>query len=352
MSSALQNSINTDLDQSDMHGAITAFPDQLRESFKIMESWTPLKEYSGIQKIMILGMGGSAIGGDLAKVIAQYHCLVPIIVNRSYTIPQWVDSNTLIFASSYSGDTEETLSTFSQCQERNCPILVFSTGGVLSQHAIDMDLDWISIPKGFQPRAALGFSFTLMLLVLEYLGLIPPKVVEEIKNSITPLENLSSQLSQMENSSLTIAKDIYATCPIIYGSEEMSWVAALRFRCQLAENAKMLSFHHNIPEQNHNEIEGWNRNANIMRQFSLIWLRDIDDYHRTQTRMDISSCLLESIPKCQLTISQSGANRVERLLKLIHYTDWISYYAALLNKVDPTPVNRIQELKKRIALNA
>ena len=110
----------------------------------------------------------------------------------------------------------------------------------------------------------------------------------------------------------------------------------------------MLSFHHHFPEQNHNEIEGWTVNKDIMRRFSIIWLRDVDDYPRIQMRMDISSTILESIPRCQLTIEQSGAHRVERLLKLIHYTDWVSYYAALLNNVDPTPVKRIQELKARI----
>ena len=177
-----------DIDQSDMHGAIMAFPDQIGESFKIMKNWLAEKEYLGIQKIMILGMGGSAIGGDVARVIAQHHCSVPIIVNRSYTIPQWVDSATLILASSYSGDTEETLSAFFQCRDRNCPILVLSTGGILTQHANDFGLDWIAIPKGYQPRAALGFSFTLILLILQRLGFIPYTVVEDVKNSIIPLE--------------------------------------------------------------------------------------------------------------------------------------------------------------------
>ena len=349
MRNILQKGLNTDLDQSDMKGAITSFPDQIGESFAIMEKWSPDKEYTDIKNIIILGMGGSAIGGDVAEVIAQHHCSVPIIVNRSYTIPHWVDSNTLILASSYSGDTEETLSAFSQCQERNCSILVLSTGGTLTQHAKDMKLDRVAIPQGYQPRAALGFSLTLILLVLERLGFIPNMVSENIKDSIIPIENLCVELSQSRNSALTIAKKIHSTCPIIYGSECLTWVAALRFRGQLAENAKMLSFHHHLPEQNHNEIEGWTVNENIMGQFSIIWLRDVDDHPGTQDRMDISSSLLESAPRYQLTISQSGTHRDIRLLKLIHYTDWISYYAALLNNVDPTPVNRIQALKARIA---
>ena len=345
----MRDVIIADLDQSDMHGAIMAFPDQIGESFKIMKNWLAKKEYLGIQKIMILGMGGSAIGGDVARVIAQHHCSVPIIVNRSYTIPQWVDSATLILASSYSGDTEETLSAFFQCRDRNCPILVLSTGGILTQHANDFGLDWIAIPKGYQPRAALGFSFTLILLILQRLGFIPYTVVEDVQNSIMPLKKLCSELSLSENKALKIAESIHTTCPIIYGSEDLTWVAALRFRGQLAENAKMLSFHHNFPEQNHNEIEGWTLHEDIMRRFSIVWLRDAGDHPGTQTRMKISSSLLESVPGCQLTISQLGSHITERLLKLIHYIDWISYYTALLNNVDPTPVNRIQKLKDKIA---
>ena len=230
---------NTNLDKSDMQGAIRTFHEQIRTSIEIMKNWSPKKEYSDIRKIMILGMGGSAIGGDVARVIAQNHCMVPIIVNRSYTIPKWVDSNTLILASSYSGNTEETLSAFAQCKERNCPVLVLSTGGTLTQHAIDMELDMVSIPKGYQPRAALGFSFTLILLVLKHLGFIPHKVIEYVKKSIPSLDKLSSDLSLPDNSALKIAENIHTTCPIIYGSENLTWVAALRFRGQLAENAKM-----------------------------------------------------------------------------------------------------------------
>ena len=349
MDAVLQKGNKRDLDKSDMQGAIMAFPDQMRKSFEIMKKWSSKKDYSDIQKIIILGMGGSAIGGDVARVLVQNYCSVPIIVIRSYTVPQWVNSETLILTSSYSGNTEETLTAFSQCQERNCPIVVLSTGGTLMQHAKEIGLDCVTIPKGYQPRAALGFSFTLILIVLERLDFISHMVLEDVKNSILPLQDLSSELSQPINSALTIAEEIHSTCPIIYGSEDLTWVAALRFRGQLAENAKMLSFHHHFPEQNHNEIEGWTVNKDIMCRFSIIWFRDEDDHPGIQNRMDISSSLLDSAPKCQLTISQSGKHRAVRLLKLIHYTDWISYYAALLNNVDPTPVNRIQELKDRIA---
>ena len=330
MSEAI-SALNTELDQSDMGGAIAGFPDQITQSFAIMNNWEP-------------------IGGDVARVISQNSCTVPIIVNRSYNIPEWVDSHTLILASSYSGGTEETLSAFAQCRERNCPIIVLSTGGKITELANEYGMDVVTVPSGLQPRAALGFSFSLILIMLKRLGFVQSETVTMVENSIEPLETLVSELNRSKNPALTIAEQIHNTCPIIYGSEDLTWVSAVRFRGQLAENAKMLSFHHHFPEQNHNEIEGWTMNSDIMSRFSIIWLKDEEDHPGTQARMKISSTLLESAAGCQLDISQTGENRVERLLKLIHFTDWVSYYAALLNNVDPTPVNRIQELKLRISI--
>ena len=343
------SALNTGLDQSDMRGAIAGFPHQIKKSFSIMGNWIPQNNYIDIQAIIVLGMGGSAIGGDVARVISQNSCTVPILVNRSYNIPAWVDARTLVLASSYSGSTEETLSAFAQCRERNCPIIVLSTGGKITELANEYKLDIVTVPSGFQPRASLGFSFSLILILLNRLGFVQRETVKMVENSLESLETLASELNRSENPALTIAKQIHNTCPIIYGSEDLTWVAALRFRGQLAENAKMLSFHHHFPEQNHNEIEGWTVNQDIMSRLSIVWLKDEEDHLGTRARMRISSTLLESSAGSQLEISQSGENRVERLLKLIHFIDWVSYYAALLNNVDPTPVHRIQELKLKIS---
>jgi len=341
--------LNTMLDQSDMRGAIAQFPNQINESFSIMSAWKAQLEYQNIENIMVLGMGGSAIGGDVARVLAQNANSASIFINRSYNIPDWVGPNTLILASSYSGGTEETLSAFAQCRKKNCPIIVLSTGGIITDYASKYNLDRIPIPTGYQPRAALGFSFSLILILLNRLGFVKNKIIEMLEESIEPLELLSAEMKKDVNKALEIATNIHTTCPIIYGSEELTWVAALRFRGQLAENAKMLSFHNNFPEQNHNEIEGWTVNQDIMNRLSIVWLKDEDDHSGTQARMQISSVLLETNAGSQLEIRQTGKNRVVRLLKLIHFTDWISYYAALLNNVDPTPVNRIQELKLKIS---
>ena len=238
--------LDTMLDQSDMRGAITEFPNQIKKSFSIMSTWKARLEYRNIENIMVLGMGGSAIGGDVARVLALNANSVPIIINRSYNIPEWVGSNTLILACSYSGGTEETLSAFAQCRERNCPIIVLSTGGIITDYADKYDLDRIPIPSGYQPRAALGFSFSLILILLHRLGFVQSQIIEMVEKSIKSLELLSIEMNKDENKAITIAENIHTTCPIIYGSEELTWVAALRFRGQLAENAKMLSFHNHF----------------------------------------------------------------------------------------------------------
>jgi glucose/mannose-6-phosphate isomerase len=342
--------LNAELDQSEVKGAIASFPEQIQESFLIMDNWMPKNEYRGIRTILILGMGGSAIGGDVARVISQKSCPVPIIVNRSYNIPEWVDSHTLVLASSYSGLTEETLSAFTQCRNKNCHIIVLSTGGKIIEYADKYGLDRVTIPPGFQPRAALGFSFSFILLLLNRLDFIRDETIILVEDSIKPLNKLSTELSHLDSSTVSIAEQIHSTCPIIYGSEDSTWVVALRFNGQLAENAKMLSFHHHFPEQNHNEIEGWTINDHIMKNFSVILIKDKEDHDGIKLRMKISAELIKPVSSKHISISQSGENRIERLIKMIYCVDWISYYLALLNEVDPTPVNRIQKLKSRIAL--
>ncbi len=341
--------LNSSLDKSNMKLAIAQFPDQISKSFDIMKSWSPQKIYKDINNILIIGMGGSAIGGDVARVIAQNDCSLPIFVNRSYNIPDWVGVNTLVIASSYSGNTEETLSAFNQCKQKQASIIVITTGGEIENYANQYHLDRILVPVGYQPRAALGFSFTLILYLLNKLGFIPDDIIDKIYSIIKPLMSMSVQMQENDNGALKIAKKIYTTCPIIYGSEDLTWVAALRFRGQLAENSKMLAFHHNFPEQNHNEIEGWTCNQSIMNNMSIIWMHDTSDHSGIKSRMSISSKLLDLKAGLQINIKQDGINKIHRLIKLIHFTDWISYYAALLNNVDPTPVNRIKELKLKIS---
>ena len=189
--------LNIELDQSDMKGAIAGFSNQIQKSYSIMSNWIPHNKYSEIRSILVLGMGVSAIGGDVARVISQNSCTVPIIVNRSYNIPDWVDARTLVLASSYSGSTEETLSAFAQCRERNCPLIVLPTGGKITELANEYKLDIVAVPSGFQPRAALGFSFSLILILLNRLGFVQRETINMVENSLEQLE--TCQLQKVRN---------------------------------------------------------------------------------------------------------------------------------------------------------
>ena len=179
----------------------------------------------------------------------------------------------------------------------------------------------------------------------------PVPALEILYFSFEEITKLCDELSDCndENPAVILANEIHSMCPKIYGSEDLTWVAALRFRGQLEENAKMLAFHHSIPEQNHNEIEGWSSHPNLLATKRIIWLRDKDDHPRSLGRMEVTKKLLDGQAGKQLEIVEKGRSPLIRLLKMIHFNDWVSYYAALLNNVDPTPVERIKKLKEEIA---
>lgn len=338
-------------DKSNMFEMISGFSGQIHDSIKFMENWSTKKNYSNIETVLITGMGGSAIGGDFVSAILSKECAVSISVNRCYNIPGWVNEKTLVIASSYSGNTEETISAFKLALERKCQIICVTTGGELEALAVRSNLDIVPVPKNLQPRAALGHSLTLNLLLLEKTGIIVnDQIKSQLLSALTSLENWQEQLQIIkdENQGCIIAEKIENTFPIIYAGTGWTSVCALRFRGQLAENSKMLSSYNIFPEQNHNEIEGWTCYPEIIGNTSIVWLKDRDDHVQIQKRMQITKELLHSIPSAIIEVEMTGKTPLGRMLKLIHLLDWVSYYAALINKVDPSPVNRITQLKTKL----
>ncbi|NQU67449.1 MAG: bifunctional phosphoglucose/phosphomannose isomerase [Candidatus Marinimicrobia bacterium] len=338
-------------DNGDMFEAIRSFPAQIIHSVDQMKSWEAKKHFENIQNILVLGMGGSAIGGDIVKVIAQNDCKIPIIVNRSYRVPSWVSQNTLVIASSYSGNTEETLSAYQDAKDRGANFIAMTTGGKLAELANLSEYDIIPMISGLQPRAAVGYSFTLLIGILIRLGFLLTSYFDLLSAAAQSIIDYTGLLSDytVPNHALDVSRQLMNTIPVIYGSEDTTWVAALRMRGQLAENSKMMAFHHHIPEMNHNEIEGWGSYPELLKNFSIVWIPDESDHSRSLARMDITENLLSGISGAQIKLNCEGNNRLERLLKLIHLIDWISYYLALLNQVDPSPVNRIMKLKSKMS---
>lgn len=338
------------IDPQDMFGAIYRFADQIQEAIGIGEQINLQNDYSACENIIVAGMGGSAIGGDVVKTIVNQELKIPFYVNRNYTLPNWVNEKTLVICSSYSGNTEESLSAYEDALKKGAMICGISTGGQLSEKIKSKGFDLITIPGGLQPRAALAYSFVPMLYLLKKIGLISNSLINDLSNSIISLENKRdvSSVGDASNPIFKMAKDIYGMIPIIYGITDTTGVVALRWKGQLCENSKMLAYHNEIPEMNHNEIVGWGNNPDLLSELSVIWLRDKNDNERVRARQDITKTLLNDINIMQHEVSAEGENNVERLLDLINYGDWLSYWCAILHNTDPSPVEKINKLKKAL----
>ena len=329
-------------DKDNMIEVIKELYIHIEHSFDIILE-SNLNPKNNVENILICGMGGSAIGGDFVRTVLKDDFKIPIFVNRDYELPNWVSQNTLIFICSYSGNTEETISCYNSTVNNNIKPIVISSGGHILEDAKKNNFDFVQLPKGIQPRAAFGYSASLLLLALVKIGIVDKKYSDQLFNSIESIKNNSSKYSSISkgNDALELSKIIYNKFPIIYCTLNTE-VVAFRLRCQLAENSKILSSHFVLPEQNHNEIEGFSNND--ISNFVILWLKDKNDNERTIKRIDITSKLLKNI-KYQFDYSEESDSLIERLFNLIYLFDWVSFYCAIHHRTNPTPVNTILELK-------
>ena len=334
-------------DLNDFLGMLKSFPSQIVNTVENDDFINDfIQPKSNIRKILICGMGGSAVGGDLLNSLISnknYDKCPPIYVNRDYSVPGWVDSNTLVIFSSYSGNTEEVLKCFEKCKNKSVISFIITSGGKLLEIALQYKIPYSLIPKDFMPRQALGFSITILLKFLNKINLIDQVLVDEVYESTKYLKEQADCFSDLNtsNESLEMASRIYNKFNIIYTSFKMEVVGS-RFRAQLAENAKILSTHFTFPEQNHNEIEAF-ENLHV-NNFNIIWINDSGNDPKISKRMNITNELLNNIE--HVKVSYNDFNYTTRILKLINLLDWVSYYASIMNKTNPYPVNTITKLKK------
>ena len=333
-----------------MDEMIRSFPHQINGQYKNLKSLKfDLDRFSGIENIVIAGMGGSAISGDIAKMIAKNELSIPITVVRDYSIPRWTDERTLFILSSYSGNTEETISCFKAAILKSKKIISISTGGVLESLSHENDVQIVGLPSNYQPRAALGFSLITLLSVLSKINLISLEFLDSIVKAADTLNDFYDKYCAEGLLAESIAKEIKDGVIAIYGVESSTDSIASRFRAQIAENSKMLSTFNVIPEMNHNEIEAWNEFQFMDMKKIAIWIHDEEDHPRISDRIKITSKLLGEIDIKNIFIKCSGDNYQERCLKLLFLNDWISYYLAKANNIDPIPVNRIMNLKSKLS---
>lgn len=337
-------------DSQDMHGLIKAMPFHLEEGVSLGRQ-ADLKglEQETFHSVVVAGMGGSAIAGDIARSYLYRSMQIPFMVCRYYRLPAFVNRKALVICSSYSGNTEETLAAYDNAIDNGAHIIAITSGGKLAQKAEYDGVPVVKIKGGLPPRAALGYSIAPLLMILARLGLCEEQS-EEISQTVSSMKNWARDYESIEdmNPALSLALQIHGTIPVIYSGYEKFDAVATRFKGQISENAKTLAFTNVFPEQNHNELVGWQKLYNFDKNLTIIILKDVEEHKRIKSRMDIVAQYLKDKGFKVLNLENRTGQDLERIFYFIQYLDFTSYYLALLNGVDPYPVTAIDYLKDKL----
>lgn len=325
-----------------MKDLVLRFPDQMREALSIGESAHITPADRPIHHVVVTGLGGSGIGGTIVSEIVAGECPVPILVNKDYFLPAFVNANTLVIVCSYSGNTEETLEALEAARKKQAKIVCVTSGGSIARIAAENHLDLITIPGGMPPRSCLGYSLAQLFFVLFRLDLISDSFRAAWAAALTSMEQNRNSIQQEAES---LADFLLGKMPVIYAADGFNGVAT-RFRQQINENSKMLCWHHILPEMNHNELVGW---AEQHPECAVVFLRNETDYFRTQARMEISKEIITQKSASIREVWSKGSSMLERAMYLIHLTDWASCYIADRKGIDAVEVNVINHLKGSLA---
>lgn len=340
------------LDRSNMLRFISGTPEQCSDAYRIGISSRIEKIAVKINNIVFAGVGGSGIGAELVKVYLGSELKIPVSICRNYTLPDFVNKNTLLFCSSYSGATEETLASFEEGLKRKAFMITLGSGGELKDLSFKNNITHISIPPGYPPRAAIGYMSITILGILVRLGFIENK-----ENDVKELSSILSEIRDKEagfevplkkNISKQIAGKLYKKYPIIYGTSDTTEAISNRWREQIAENSKALSSSNTLPEMNHNEIVGWKFPKKLVRDFKVVMFSDKDDHKRTKERVRITKEIIKKSGSEVIVLGREKGGRLARMYSLMYIGDFVSFYLAILNNIDPTPVEAIDYLKKEL----
>jgi len=325
-----------------MKDYIANFTIHLKDAIKIgtkTNLQTSKKEFTNV---LICGLGGSGIGGSIVNDIISIKSNIPIISNKDYSIPNFVNESTLVIANSYSGNTEETISALIKCEKRGAEIAIITSGGKLKEIALAKKYNNIIIPEGHPPRAMFGYAFTELFFILNHYSIIDNSFLNDFSKSINLLDQNKEGI---KSKAVKIAKNMFRNTPVIYVAKGFEGVA-VRFKQQLNENSKTLAWHNVIPEMNHNELLGWRTNVNDL---AVIYFRNKCDYSRNKTRIDINKKVISKYTDNITEIWSQGDSLIENTLYHIHVGDWISWYLAEANNVDAIEIEVIDFLKSELA---
>ena len=324
-----------------MKTLVEGFTKQLQEALDIAHSAT-LTQKNNVQNIIVTGLGGSGIGGTILSELIQTECPIPVIVNKDYFLPEFVNASSLVIISSYSGNTEETLSAMKQAIAKKAQIVCVTSGGKVLEIAKEHQFDTIIIPGGHPPRSCIGYSLVQLMKIVQFNGFVKTDLLKQVADSITLLNKENTNIKE---EATTISKLLVGKIPVIYSLGSCEGVA-VRFRQQINENSKMLCWHHTFPEMNHNELVGWVEKNNDL---AVVTFRTSYDFERTIKRYDVCKPLFTKYSASVTDIKAKGNSKLEQFMYLIHIGDWISCYIADIKNIDAIEVDVITNLKNELA---
>lgn len=325
-----------------MKDLIEGFSRQLHEATGIASKAVLTPAPRPMANVLISGLGGSGIGGTIVSELAADSATIPVLVSKGYFIPAFVSPSTLYIASSYSGNTEETLACLEQAIERGAHIVCVTSGGKMADLARKHQLDLILIPGGMPPRACLGYSLTQLIRIFEFHGLLKNGSLAEVEAAAAFLD---AEEAGIVASAKALSEKLSGKIPVIYSTTGNEGVA-IRFRQQINENAKMLCWHHVIPEMNHNELVGWPSGT---ENIAVVIFRDPSEYERNDYRIAINKSVFEKYTSNISEVYSKGSNAIEKAIYLIHLGDWVSMFLAEKSGVDAVEVKVIDFLKSELA---
>lgn len=337
------------LDSVGMFDLAAALPEQVAAAATLGSEVLGLPTHDDIEHVVVLGMGGSGVAGDILSAVAAPFMPVPVTVVKGYEAPSFVGDGTLCFAISYSGDTEETLQAAQAAAAAGARMVVLSTGGELGALARAWGAPHIVLPECPMPRAGVGFLSIPPLVVLERVGLFPG-ATEYVADAVDQLKRRRDKLIVDGGPAQRLAREIGRTMPVVYGGDDIGAVAAYRFKCQVNENAKSPAFWAAVPEMAHNEICGWGQHGDITRQvMTVVRFRHAFEHPQVTRRFELTYDLIDEVVHAVLDVEAEGEGALAQLFDLVLQGDFVSLHLAAEAGVDPGPVPVLVDLKAALA---
>lgn len=332
-----------------MWDVTAGLPEQVADAMSAARGLAGLPNLEGVEHVVVVGMGGSGIAGDVLHAIAAPFMPVPVTVVKGYQPPEYVGAQSLVFVMSFSGDTEETVEAATAAYEAGAALVVVTCGGELGRLADDWKVPVVPVPASIpQPRAALGAMAVPPLVVLEEIGLFPG-AVQWIDLALDQLRSRRDQLVASGSLAEDVARRIGRTIPLIHSSEALGAAAALRWKAQINENAKAPAFYNLYPELCHNEVAGWGQHGDATRQLiTLVNLRHDAEHPQLDRRYQLVSEVLREVVADIVEVRAAGEGDLAQLMDLALIGDFVSLHLARSEGIDPGPVPTLVEIKEQL----